>query len=205
LPSLAAMQKALSCAGGRHVVIPDGLCRNPCAADLLDDVLQVVQVCGDPVGEFWLVAAAALGDLHGQTDREQLLDDVVTQVRFGSWPAVWSGVGWCCLACAVVARGAGRGGGRAGKRGPVAQSQRVPGCVVSPCRRAGMVPSGRGPDRWRRDPLTAWWGSRRLGCHVFHDISRCPRVTESNGLSLSPDVPDRVAQVLERGPDGGWW
>jgi len=69
------------------------------AADLFDDPLQVVHVLGDPAGHLGVVTAASLGDAHRGAGREQLLDDVVAQVPFGSrlirpLSSVWFGLAW---------------------------------------------------------------------------------------------------------------
>ena len=66
------------------------------AADLLDDELQVVHVPGDPGGQFRSVAAELPGGVHCQTDREQLLDDVVTSIPLRFPSILWSGSAWFC-------------------------------------------------------------------------------------------------------------
>ena len=66
------------------------------AADLLDDELQVVHVPGDPGGQFRSVAAELPGGVHRQTDREQLLDDVVTSIPLRFPSILWSGSAWFC-------------------------------------------------------------------------------------------------------------
>jgi len=52
--------------------------------------LQSVHVLGDPGGHLRVVNATPLGGVHRQTDREQLLDHVVAQVRIRCRPTIWS-------------------------------------------------------------------------------------------------------------------
>ena len=53
---------------------------------------------GDPGCQFRLVAAELPAGVHRQTDREQLLDDVVTSIPLRSPFLLWSCSAWRCTA-----------------------------------------------------------------------------------------------------------
>ena len=54
---------------------------NEGAADLLENLVQAVQMIGDPAGDVGLTGRPLLGGLHGHADREQSSDDVVVKLQ----------------------------------------------------------------------------------------------------------------------------
>ena len=175
------------------------------AADLLDDALQVVHVLGDPAGHLGVVAAASLGGAHRHAGREQVLDDVVRPVPFRfrlsrrvSWLwfcRAWPSPAWPSDPCKK---------GRSARCVSVRESCGRAAVRTLPWCRGRVALDEQRPGHRRLDPMSGCL-TCRIGRHGFDRTSRHRPGTEPNGLGRSPDVPDRVAQVLDRGPDGGWW